>query len=246
MSSPSESSSASEPEPSSDEETQSTIREDLKTMSLEEIMQLKEQLGAKVYKEAVLGGKSGKARAKQVKGKTELKRLNKNRPREISSRRQVPFLGAELRVERKKTNELRDPRFDEKSGNFSIDTFKKNYKFVSKIRTKEVGQLKKQLDDVADDEEKQKIKHSMQRLINKNVEDKKWHLKQHILKKEKQEIQKAHNEGREPHYLTKQERRAKELVAQYEHLKSTGKLNKHLEKRRKKNAAKDRKRIGIE
>jgi len=35
-------------------------------------------------------------------------------------------------------------------------------------------------------------------------------------------------------------------VAQFEKLKNEGKLNKHLEKRRKKNAAKDRKRIGIE
>lgn len=46
--------------------------------------------------------------------------------------------------------------------------------------------------------------------------------------------------------LPSEERRAKELVAQFEQLKSTGKLNKHLEKRRKKNAAKDRKRIGID
>lgn len=43
-----------------------------------------------------------------------------------------------------------------------------------------------------------------------------------------------------------EERQAKELVAQFERLKESGKLNKHLEKRRKKNAAKDRKRISIE
>lgn len=43
-----------------------------------------------------------------------------------------------------------------------------------------------------------------------------------------------------------EERRAKELVAQFEELKQKGKLNKHLEKRRKKNVAKDRKRIGFD
>ncbi|XP_002012937.2 ribosomal RNA processing protein 36 homolog [Drosophila persimilis] len=242
----SESASDSEPESVavSEDESQSAIRQDLKGMSFEEIMQLKEELGAKVYKEAVLGSKS--APTKKGKTKTDLKRLNKNRPREMSSRRQVPFLGAEHRVERKKEVELRDPRFDEKSGDYNIETFKKNYKFVTKIRDKEVGQLKKQLDQVADAEEKKKIKHTMQRLINKNVEDKRWHSKQHSLKKERDYIQKSHNEGQQPHYLTKKERRAKELVAQFELLKSTGKLNKHLEKRRKKNAAKDRKRIGID
>ncbi|KAM8706687.1 hypothetical protein ACLKA7_010884 [Drosophila subpalustris] len=243
MASSSESSAASDHDASSDDETQNAIREDLKGMSLEEIMQLKEQLGSRVYKEAVLGSKSVKA--KQPKTKLELKRLNKNRPREISAKRQVPFLGSELRVERKKETELRDPRFDERAGDYHIDTFKKNYRFISQIRDKEVSQLKKQLNNV-DGEEKQKIKHSMQRLINKNVEDKKWSLKQKILKNERKKIQKAHDEGRQPHYITKKERRAKELVAQFEQLKNTGKLNKHLEKRRKKNAAKDRKRISIE
>ncbi|XP_034487050.1 ribosomal RNA processing protein 36 homolog [Drosophila innubila] len=243
MASSSESSAASDHDASSDDETQNAIREDLKGMSFEEIMQLKEQLGAKVYKEAVLGSKSVKI--KQPKTKADLKRLNKNRPREISAKRQVPFLGVELRAERKKETELRDPRFDERTGNYNIDTFKNNYRFISQIRDKEVNQLKKQIQNV-DGEEKQKIKHSMQRLINKNAEDKKWHLKQKMLKKERKAIQKAHDEGRQPHYVTKKERRARELVAQYEQLKNTGKLNKHLEKRRKKNAAKDRKRISIE
>ncbi|EDV91448.1 ribosomal RNA processing protein 36 homolog [Drosophila grimshawi] len=244
MASSSESSAASDHDTDNNDETQNAIREDLKGMTFEEVMHLKEQLGAKVYKEAILGGKRSKV--KQPKTKLELKRLNKNRPREISSKRQVPFLGAELRVERKKETELRDPRFDEKSGNYDINTFKKNYEFVTNIRDKEVVQLRKQLDKVRDGEEKQKIKHTMQRLVNKNVEDKKWHHKQHLLKKEREEIQKAHNEGRQPHYITKKERRAKELVAQFERLKDAGKLNKHLEKRRKKNAAKDRKRISIE
>ncbi|XP_030369249.1 ribosomal RNA processing protein 36 homolog isoform X2 [Scaptodrosophila lebanonensis] len=211
-------------------------------MSFEEIMKLKEELGAKVYKEAVLGVKS----AKTKKSKTDLKRLNKNRPREMSAKKQVPFLGAELRIERKNQSQQRDPRFDEKSGDYNIETFKKNYRFVTKIRNREVNHLKKKLDEVEDNNEKQEIKHTMQRLINKNVEEKKWHQKQYTLKKERAEIQMAHNEGKQPQYLTKKERRAKELVHQFEQLKRDGKLNKHLEKRRKKNAAKDRKRIAIE
>lgn len=180
---------------------QTAIREDLKGMTFEEIMKLKEQLGAKVYKEAVLGTKSTKV--KKPKEKVELKRLNKNRPRELSAKRQVPFLGAELRTERKKNVELRDPRFDERAGTYNVENFKKNYKFLTKIRDKEVGQLKKQLDEVQDKEEKETIKHTMQRLINKNVEDKRWQIKQNILKKEHLVIQKAHDKGQQPHYLTK-------------------------------------------
>lgn len=42
-----------------------------------------------------------------------------------------------------------------------------------------------------------------------------------------------------------EERKAKELVAQFEELKKRGKLTKHLEKRRKKNITKDRKKMGF-
>lgn len=37
------------------------------------------------------------------------------------------------------------------------------------------------------------------------------------------------------------EQKAKDLVKQFEELKNSGKLNKHLEKRRKKNLSRDRK-----
>lgn len=42
------------------------------------------------------------------------------------------------------------------------------------------------------------------------------------------------------------EQKAQELVKQYEELKSSGKLNKHLEKRRKKNVARDRKKYNFD
>ncbi|XP_073817573.1 ribosomal RNA processing protein 36 homolog [Musca autumnalis] len=228
-----------------EEQQRNEIREDLKSMSFEEIMKLKEELGAKIYKEAVLGIDSSK-NSKPKKEAKDFKRLNKNRPREQTTKRQVPFLGAELRTKRKKDNELRDPRFDERAGEYDVKKFKENYKFVSEIREKEVVQLKEVLSKTTDEDERRELKKTIQRLINKNVEDKRWHQKQQQLKEEQSEIQKAIAEGRQPHFITKKERRTKELVAQFEELKQKGKLAKHLEKRRKKNAAKDRKRIGFD
>ncbi|KAM7360028.1 ribosomal RNA processing protein 36 homolog [Cochliomyia hominivorax] len=246
MSSSDESQSPSEEDEIPDEE-RNEIREDLKSMTFEEIMKLKEELGAKVYKEAVFGVDSTK-KSKTKNSNKDFKRLNKNRPREQSSKRQVPFLGGEiLRIKRKKEeNNIRDPRFDERAGEYDVKKFKENYQFVSEIREKEVQHLKKQLNRITDEEEREDLKKTMQRLINKNVEEKKWHKKQQMLKEEQNEIQKAIADGKQPHYLTKKERKAKELVAQFEELKSKGKLNKHLEKRRKKNVAKDRKRIGFD
>jgi ribosomal RNA-processing protein 36 len=49
----------------------------------------------------------------------------------------------------------------------------------------------------------------------------------------------AVKDGKKPFYLKKSEQRRLELVAKYEELKGSGKLEKYLEKRRKKNAAKD-------
>ncbi|TMW50529.1 hypothetical protein DOY81_004390 [Sarcophaga bullata] len=244
MSCSDESNSSSEEEEVS-EEQKNEIREDLKSMTFEEIMKLKEELGTKVYKEAIFGVNTDKASSKKTH--KDFKRLNKNRPREQSAKRQVPFLGIEMHFKRKKEEDkVRDPRFDERAGEYDVKKFKENYKFVSDIREKEVHHLKKQLSRVTDEEEKTELKKTMQRLINKNVEDKKWHKKQEMLKEEQCEIQKALAEGKQPHYLTKKERRTKELVAQFEELKQKGKLNKHLEKRRKKNVAKDRKRIGFD
>uniref|UniRef100_A0A1A9VR10 rRNA biogenesis protein RRP36 n=1 Tax=Glossina austeni TaxID=7395 RepID=A0A1A9VR10_GLOAU len=220
------------------------IRQDLSSMSFEEIMKLKEELGAKLYKEAILGIEKQKNSGNQKNAK-DLKRLNKNRPREQSSKRPVPFLGTELRGKSKKALQLRDPRFDERAGNYDVNKFKENYKFVSNIREIEILQLKSELNSVTDQEGKDRIKKAMQRLTNKNVEESKWHKKQETLKEEQQEIQKAIAEGKQPHYLTKKERKAKELVAQFEELKKRGKLTKHLEKRRKKNITKDRKKMGF-
>lgn len=45
--------------------------------------------------------------------------------------------------------------------------------------------------------------------------------------------------GKKPFFLSKSEKRKRELVAKYEELKSSGRLEKYMEKRRKKNAAKD-------
>lgn len=42
-------------------------------------------------------------------------------------------------------------------------------------------------------------------------------------------------------FLISGEQKAQDLVKQYEELKKAGKLNKHLEKRRKKNVSRDRK-----
>ncbi|XP_014093240.1 ribosomal RNA processing protein 36 homolog isoform X2 [Bactrocera oleae] len=214
-------------------------------MSFEEIMKLKEELGAKLYNEAVLGVDNDKTEKSSSNKLNRFKRLNKNRPRELTAKRQVPFVSIEQMKQNKTEEKFRDPRFDENCGDFNVKHFKENYKFLSRIRQKDISRLRKQLRETTNSDDRKSLQTEIQKLVNKNVEERKWHIKQQELKREKLEIQDAMQKGLKPHYKTKRERRAKELVTQFEKLKESGKLNKHLEKRRKKNAAKDRKQLGI-
>lgn len=240
------SSSSSDSEDSvQNEEQKDSIRGDLSKMSFEEIMKLKEELGAKLYNEAVLGVDIDKAEKSRSNKLNKFKRFNKNRPRELTAKRQVPFVSIEQIKQNKTDEQLRDPRFDENCGNFNVKHFKENYKFLAGIRLKDITRLRKQLRETTNSDDRKSLQTEIQKLVNKNVEERKWRIKQQELKSEKLEIQEAIQKGLKPHYKTKKERRAKDLVTQFEKLKESGKLSKHLEKRRKKNAAKDRRQLGL-
>ncbi|GFG38551.1 hypothetical protein Cfor_07100 [Coptotermes formosanus] len=177
------------------------IREELSKMSFEELQKLKERLGSKVYNEAMFG-------AHEVK-RTNFKRENKNRPREMSSKH--PARTENLTVHSRKAAP-RDPRFDSLCGSFNEKGFRHAYSFVSDLRAQEKEQLKQELKTHTDPSRKDKIKYLLQRMVI---------------------------------YLLNQstEKRVLDLVEQYEELKESGKLQKHIRKHRKRNVQKDRKRL---
>lgn len=142
-------------------------------MSFAELLKLKDELGSKVYNEALFGEDTTKVRKKKQKPKLEFKRDNKNRPRETSSKKQVPLLGKVSTS--KKGDGPRDPRFDNKCGEFDRDKFKEDYGFVNEIREKEISELKKELRELRSDQidERNKIKMVIQRMQNQNLEAKK-------------------------------------------------------------------------
>lgn len=173
-----------------------SFRDELKSMSFEELMKLKEQLGSKDYNEAIFGETS--VRSRRPKVKTDLKRLNKNRPREMSSKSCVPFLG---KAERKEPeNTIRDPRFE--GGEYDAKKFKEDYSFLNEIRETEVKDLKAKLRETDDPEEKKTIKLLIQRLQNKVREEKKWREKEDIKKEEAKVIRETRESGKTPIYLS--------------------------------------------
>lgn len=86
-------------------------------------------------------------------------------------------------------------------------------------------------------EEKEKAKYLVQRMENQKREQ---------LKKQQNKAKMIINKDGSKYFPSKKEILAKELVEQYKDLKDSGKLQTHLEKRRKKQAGKERKKMQIE
>ncbi|XP_015120699.1 ribosomal RNA processing protein 36 homolog [Diachasma alloeum] len=208
------------------------IREELSQMSFEDLQKLKEKLGSKVYNEAIFG-------AKRVK-KTDFKRENKNRPREMSAKRPVSRLKEVVHVKR---HEPRDPRFDSLCGNFDEKAFKNSYSFLFKMKENDLKALKNELKTTEDPKQIKKIKYLIQRIENQLKEESRKKQREDLRSAEKREIVEAIKSGEKPKFRRKSEKRIVNLVSQYEELKSTGKLKKHIERLRKKRLGKDRKKF---
>lgn len=129
-----------------------------------------------------------------------------------------------------------DPRFSSQAGTYKEKHFRKNFQFAFDLKDKELEELKRMTTTSADAEEVEKAKYLIQRLENQ----KRAHSKKN------QELKPSMTKGGTKYFPSKKEILAKNLVDQYNELKQAGKLPSHLEKRRKKLAGKERKRMGIE
>ncbi|XP_015179234.1 PREDICTED: ribosomal RNA processing protein 36 homolog [Polistes dominula] len=208
---------------------QAQIRAELANMSFEDLQKLKEKLGTKVYNETLFG-----PRKKKI---VTYKRENKNRPREMSTKKQVPRFREIIQV---KKNRPRDPRFDNLSGEFNEKAFKHAYSFINEIKEENLATLKNELKKTEDPKEIKKIKYLIQRLENQLREQKKLNMKKEKQIQERKEIINAIKSGQKPVFKKKSEKKVLDLISKYEELKSSGKLQTHIKKLRKKALHKSR------
>uniref|UniRef100_A0A1B6CNM8 rRNA biogenesis protein RRP36 n=1 Tax=Clastoptera arizonana TaxID=38151 RepID=A0A1B6CNM8_9HEMI len=214
-----------------------TIREELSHMSFEELQNLKQKLGTKCYNFALFGDK-----IKKSKKSTVFKRENKNRPREVSSK--IPVKPLVEIVPVKKTN-FRDPRFDSLCGSFNEKAFENSYSFLKDVKEKEKQELLKKLKTTRTEERQSQIKYLIQRLENQEREHDRRKMKDEKKKQERKSEIDNLRQGIKPKYVKKSERKMIDLVDRFEELKKSGKLKKQIEKQRKKNTNKDRKKLPI-
>lgn len=216
-----------------EDENQDKIRKELSQMSFEDLQKLKEKLGSKIYKETMFG-------PRKVNKKTDFKRENKNRPREISSKKPVSRFREVVQV---KKYIPRDPRFDSLCGTYDQRKFKRNYGFINEIKENDIKELKKELTESKDPKRIKQIKYLIQRLENQLREEKRRNLEEQKNYEERKEITEAIRRGEKPVFKKKSEKRILNLVSQYEELKNSGKLKKHIQRLRKKNQQRDRQQL---
>jgi len=182
-----------------------------------------------------------KSRAQSLKRKgtgASFKRDHKHRPSEMSSKKPVPILRDTMQAG---TRRGRDPRFDGlTAGNFVDSKFKNRYSF---IYDEKLPEEKRELQEVVKRTKNATKKAELQARLSQITQQIKTEQSRRrraaVEEDAKAKERVAVSDGKRPFYLKKSEKRKQELMAKYEELKSTGQLEKYMEKRRKRNAAKD-------
>ncbi|KAK3587747.1 hypothetical protein CHS0354_042702 [Potamilus streckersoni] len=216
------------------------LKEELSSLSFEELLKVKEKIGLKVFNQLMYGSKMKSAVTETSKPNKKFKRENKNRPMEMSSKSNVPRVRQIMPVKKKIA---RDPRFDDLSGQYNETFFKEAYSFLDDVKAKEKEKVKALLKKEKDEEKKK----NMQALVNRMNQQEQSMLQKKkqtgLLNEWKKKEEERIKEGKNPYFLKKSDKKTLILAEKYKELKKSGKVEKYLNKKRKKNAQKERKKL---
>ncbi|CAN6557250.1 unnamed protein product [Malus baccata var. baccata] len=160
-------------------------------------------------------------------------RANKNRPMEVTCTKPVPRFREVIQGSKKgEIFVVRNPRFESLCGELDVDRFRKKYRFLFE-------ELQKQIKKSKDPETTEELKKHIFLIDTQLKSESAKHTEAAVLTEQKKKERKAAKERKQPFFLKKSEIRKKRLVEKYKQLKASGKLEAFIEKRSRKNAAKD-------
>ncbi|KND01739.1 uncharacterized protein SPPG_03532 [Spizellomyces punctatus DAOM BR117] len=177
-----------------------------------------------------------KASKHDGKGKKPPKRLNKNAPVEVTSKRAVTRRREVVELPKKKS---RDPRFDPLAGKLNDGLFQQSYGFIRDYEQHEVEMLKKRIVTEKDPEVKEQLHKTLTSMQSRLQTQKQKDKRKEILRNWRKTEEDLVKLGKKPWQLKKSDIKKLELVEKYQSMKGKD-VDKLLEKRRKKNAAKER------
>ncbi|KAI9324316.1 hypothetical protein DFJ73DRAFT_634158 [Zopfochytrium polystomum] len=164
---------------------------------------------------------------------TPAKRSSRHAPTETTSKRMVSRF---RQVVEPSGFKARDPRFDRLSGHFDEGLFAQSYGFIKEYEKSEVDMLRKEIAREKDKERKKDLERALATQLSRlKTEEKREQLKT-IEREWKKKEAEAVEKGKKPFFLKKADVKKLALVEQYKSL-GAGRVNKMMEKRRKKNSA---------
>ncbi|KAG0176319.1 hypothetical protein DFQ29_006284 [Apophysomyces sp. BC1021] len=239
------------------------LKRNLAHVSFEQLAEIKSKMGMKEFSKARRGQAATESSQKRgpisrdqilkdVKGavgqlkktdkikrtKEDMKRSSKHSPMEVTSKKAV---GRFREVVPAASAKRRDPRFDKLSGAFNQDLFEKSYTFLDDYKSSEITMLREQLRKQKDPEEREKIQSVLTKMVSQESSAKEAKRKQQLARERKKTEAELVQQGKQPYFLKRSEKRKLELMDKYEKFGEKN-MERILEKRRKKNAAKDHRR----
>ncbi|XP_064403649.1 ribosomal RNA processing protein 36 homolog isoform X2 [Halichondria panicea] len=220
---------------SEDSEAEGFIQNELSDIPLGELQALREKIGTKKF-DIVL------QKSREEKEKRSFKRVNKNRPSEVSSKRPVSRYREVIHVPKAESS-VTDPRFNDRAGNLNLDLFKKTYSFVEDIKKKEKEKITKEAKRVKNPERKGQLKKLLQKMESRELAEQKQKEKDDLMREHKKSERERMKSGKKAFHIKKSTQKKLLLAKKYTELKKSGKLDKFIAKKRKKNASRDRKQL---
>ncbi|XP_036763158.2 kelch domain-containing protein 3 isoform X5 [Manis pentadactyla] len=209
-------------------------------MSFEELLELQSQEGTKTYKQSVARNSTKKQGSRPPIQNVCV--ADKHRPLEMSAKVRVPFLRQVVPISKKVA---RDPRFDDLSGEYNPEVFDKTYQFLNDIRAKEKKLVKKQLKKHHSREKHEKLQQLLQRMEQQELAQQEQKRQQELRLALKRERRAQAQQGRRPYFLKKSEQRQLALAEKFKELKRSKKLDSFLNRKRRRNAGKDRRHLPL-
>lgn len=166
-------------------------------------------------------------------------RTNKHAPTEVSSKIAVSRRREIIALPKV---EARDPRFLPLSGPLNPDKTKKAYSFLDKYRDDEMAELKKAVKEAEDAGSKEKIKQALRVMESRKKTQMRKDKEQEVMARHMKEEKEKVKVGKKPFYLKKAELHKKFLVDEFKGMNGS-KLDRAIERRRKKLASKEKKNL---
>jgi ribosomal RNA-processing protein 36 len=168
------------------------------------------------------------------------KRRSKHAPAEASSKRPVSWIRDVPGLDKKKTDTLyRDIRFDAAYGKADLARTRKDYAFLNEYREKEIEEMTKLAEKTKDLDERAKLRTAIQAQQSRLKTMKDRDFEHEVLSKHKKENRNSN------YFLKRSDKRNLVLKEKFKTMKKKD-VDRVIERRRKKNASKERKQMPLE